>query len=120
MKKTVPMLIAGAALAGIALPSLAQEPGNARHGRQVAEMTCAECHAVERGRIRSKNGHAPTFESIAMTRGMNAMALRVALKTSHREMPNLMLSDSDTDDVIAYIQSLTAPNPAGAGRQGGQ
>lgn len=119
MKKTIPMLIAGAALIGFALPSIAQEPGNARHGRQLAEMTCAQCHAVGRGRIRSKNGQAPTFETIAMTRGMNAMALRVALKTSHREMPNLMLNESDTDDVIAYIQSLNGSKSSGGARQGG-
>jgi hypothetical protein len=39
-------------------------------------------------------------------RGMNAMALRVALQTSHTKMPNLMLKEDDRESVIAYILSL--------------
>ena len=35
-----------------------------------------------------------------------AQALGVFLKTSHPTMPNIMLSDNERDDVIAYILSL--------------
>ena len=111
--KRLQVAVAAAAFTGMAV-ALAQEPGDTRRGRAIAEMTCAQCHAVERGRIRSRNGQAPTFESIATAGGMTPMALRVALQTGHREMPNLALSMNDTDDVIAYIESLKYAPP---GRQ---
>jgi mono/diheme cytochrome c family protein len=37
---------------------------------------------------------------------MNAMNIRVALRTSHREMPNLALTNEQVEDVAAYILSL--------------
>jgi mono/diheme cytochrome c family protein len=104
--RSLSIVIAGAALTAAVIPAPAEDAGNARAGHMVAEMICAQCHAVERGRIRSPNGQAPTFESIAMARGMTEMALRVALKTAHREMPNLALGTGETDDVVAYIESL--------------
>jgi hypothetical protein len=49
---------------------------------------------------------APTFRAIANTPGMTALALNVFLRTPHRSMPNLVISDGDRDNVIAYILSL--------------
>jgi hypothetical protein len=37
---------------------------------------------------------------------MTAAALRAALNTSHRTMPNLVIKDDDADSIIAYILSL--------------
>jgi hypothetical protein len=37
---------------------------------------------------------------------MTAIALTVALQTSHATMPNIILSPDDRRDVIAYILSL--------------
>jgi hypothetical protein len=37
---------------------------------------------------------------------MTATALRAALNTSHRTMPNLVIKDDDADSIIAYILSL--------------
>lgn len=47
-----------------------------------------------------------TFEVIANTPGMTAIALNVWLTSSHRNMPHLILSAQERDDVIAYITSL--------------
>jgi hypothetical protein len=47
-----------------------------------------------------------TFEVIAKTPGMTGMALSVWLTTPHRNMPHLILSAQERDDVIAYITSL--------------
>ena len=33
----------------------------------------------------------------------------VFLRSNHKEMPNLIISNSDTDDLIAYILSLKEP-----------
>ena len=103
-------IVSAAATLAMTIPASAQESGNATAGHAVAEMICAQCHAVEAGRIRSPNGQAPTFEAIAMSRGMTEMGLRTALMAAHREMPNLALNGRDRDDVAAYIESLkTAP-----------
>ena len=87
-------------------PALSQELGSARQGQQLAESVCAECHAVKRGAVRSPDRQAPTFESVAQTPGMTPMAIRVWLRSAHREMPNIMLEQGEIDDVIAYLETL--------------
>ena len=49
---------------------------------------------------------ALAFTVIADVRGMSAMALHVALQTSHRSMPNIVLDPQERADVVAYILSL--------------
>jgi hypothetical protein len=55
---------------------------------------------------RSTNEKAPTFVRIANISGMTTAALRAALHTAHRTMPNLVIKDDDADSIIAYILSL--------------
>jgi len=105
MQRTIIALVT-VSLAVSAGSLAAQEMGDAKRGHLLAETVCSECHAIDRGAPRSRNGNAPTFESIANTRGMTPMALRVALRTPHREMPNLVLKNGDIDDVIAYLDTL--------------
>ena len=106
MNRIVATMIAGAAMVCFTSPSFSQELGNAKRGEILAQMVCAECHAVEKGAVRSRNGNAPAFTTLATTPGMTPMALRVALRTSHREMPNLVLKNDQVDDVIAYLATL--------------
>jgi cytochrome c len=99
-----------AALLGIVAslsPSHAQE-GDSREGLVVAQQLCATCHSVLRGAAASPNSKAPTFEKIAAVPGMTALALSVALRTSHKEMPNIILDAEQRANVIAYILSLRA------------
>jgi mono/diheme cytochrome c family protein len=84
----------------------AQPTGEPLKGRAFAEEICAECHAVLRGQRQSPNGEAPTFEEIATTPGMTSVALTAALRTPHRRMPNIILSDEQLRNVIAYFLSL--------------
>ncbi len=86
------------------LPALAQE-GDARAGLTLAQNTCVTCHAI-RGGQQSANANAPSFEKIASVPGMTAIALQASLQTSHRSMPNLILSTEDRRNVAAYILSL--------------
>ena len=90
----------------VTMPAFCQELGSARQGQMLAESVCAECHAVEKGALRSRNDHAPTFENIATTPGMTPTAVRVWLRSAHREMPNLVLKPDEVDNVIAYLQTL--------------
>jgi mono/diheme cytochrome c family protein len=84
----------------------AQQVGSAEEGLQLAREACAECHLVEKTAGYSTNADAPTFEAIAKTPGMTSTALTVALQTSHRTMPNLVIKGDDAMNIIAYILSL--------------
>jgi mono/diheme cytochrome c family protein len=84
----------------------AQDVSERLKGASFAQQICAECHAVEAGQPRSPNGQAPTFETVAKTPGMTAIALTAILRTSHRTMPNIILADDDLRSVIAYIITL--------------
>lgn len=84
----------------------AQEPGDARAGLSFAKKNCAECHAIRQGETESPNPEAPSFDSVAKTRGMTGRALAVWLQTSHPTMPNFLISRTDRNNVISYIMSL--------------
>jgi mono/diheme cytochrome c family protein len=84
----------------------AQQPSDWQRGRLLARQVCAECHAVEIRQFRSRNALAPSFTAVADTPGMTAMALNAFLHTSHRAMPNLILSDDQVAGIITYILSL--------------
>ncbi|MBF9196941.1 c-type cytochrome [Microvirga terrestris] len=84
----------------------AQEAGDPSAGLRLAREVCAACHAVESGQNRSPRAQAPTFTDIALVPGMTTTALTVALRTSHKTMPNIMLEPRELRDVTAYITSL--------------
>jgi mono/diheme cytochrome c family protein len=87
-------------------PVRAQDIGDTANGAAIARQVCVECHAVERGQSRSSNEEAPTFDAIAKTPGMTSIALTAALRTSHRRMPNIILSDAELKDIVAYLLTL--------------
>jgi mono/diheme cytochrome c family protein len=77
--------------------------GNPLIGRQTAIALCASCHQV----IGEKRlGGPPSFLDIANMPSTTALSLKVFLRSSHKEMPDLIISDSDTDDLIAHVLSL--------------
>ena len=83
----------------------AQQFGNVREGRRLAHAECAQCHSVEK-KGHSTNPAAPAFDDIANVPGMTSMALTVALRTSHRSMPNIIIKGRNAQNIIAYILSL--------------
>jgi mono/diheme cytochrome c family protein len=87
---------------------LAQESGDPKQGLAVAGQVCSSCHAIDKGT--SPMADAPSFDTLAQTPGMSALALNVALRSSHKTMPNLVLAPDEHNDVIAYILSLKARN----------
>ena len=80
--------------------------GDISSGRDLARTVCAECHRVEKGQKSHKLSPAKAFQEIASNPARTALSLRVFLRTPHRNMPNLVLTESETDNVIAYILSL--------------
>ena len=95
-----------ALVAGAAASAQAQTPPQPRAGLELARRLCAGCHAVERGNLHSIEPRAPAFTAIAGVRGVSARALAAALQTSHRVMPDIVLTPSARADVVAYILSL--------------
>jgi mono/diheme cytochrome c family protein len=98
--------MAGALLLVTVTAASAQDMGDAKIGLRLAENVCSPCHAVRAGQDRSPNPEAPAFETLANIPGMTGTALTVALRTSHRTMPNLMFEGHELADLIAYILSL--------------
>jgi mono/diheme cytochrome c family protein len=103
MKRT---LLASLALSAAACPAIAADTDDVRLGRELARQICADCHAVRPAEVQSPNRNAPSFEDIAGVSGISPIALKVALRSSHKEMPNIILNDDEIDRVIAYILSL--------------
>jgi mono/diheme cytochrome c family protein len=80
--------------------------GNSQAGLAVARQVCSECHAIQKGQVRSPNSRSPTFVELANAPGMTATALMVALTTPHAGMPMFILTAEQRESVIAYILSL--------------
>ncbi|MEZ5817653.1 MAG: cytochrome C [Hyphomicrobiaceae bacterium] len=87
--------------------ALAQGSSNVSgRGEELATRLCAECHAVEPGAMVSPREGVASFQAIADTPGMTALALEVWLTTPHREMPHLLLDTGERQDLITYMTSL--------------
>jgi len=99
------LILAGIVTFGLSGGAVAQEADIAA-GKAYAEQVCATCHAVEQGEEESPLYQAPTFQSVADTPGMTEMALSVWLQSSHPTMPNIVLSQDEIRNVVAYIRSL--------------
>jgi mono/diheme cytochrome c family protein len=89
------LLLANAACA------FGQQAGDATAGRRLAEASCLQCHGSPTAKVK-----AAAFAAIAAMPSTTAQSLGVFLRTSHAAMPNLILSASERDDVIAYILSF--------------
>lgn len=91
---------------GNQIEALAQETGNIAEGRALARSVCAECHAIDDGFLASPDPGATPFEIVANMPEMTAMALAIWFRTPHPSMPNLILTDQETENIVAYIHSL--------------
>lgn len=87
--------------------AVAQPMGDPVAGRAFALEACTPCHTVATDQLSPPRfAVAPDFRAIANTRAMTETALHAFLSTPHPTMPNLILSQHEQDDVIAYILSL--------------
>ena len=79
--------------------------GNPLIGRQTATTLCVPCHLIGETR---RDG-PPSFVDIANMPSTTALSLKVFLRSNHNGMPNLIIPDSEADDLIAYILALKQP-----------
>jgi mono/diheme cytochrome c family protein len=102
------LIPAGALAALLASFAVLAEPvsGDPVEGEKFAREICVTCHEVDKGQHGISLEGAPAFQDVADDPAVTSLALRVFLRSPHEVMPDLMLSDTETDDVITYILSL--------------
>jgi len=82
------------------------EIGDTHEGREFARNVCIACHLVDKTETNDTDYEATAFQTIADNIAHTRLSLRVFLTTPHKDMPNLVLTDTQTDNIIAYILSL--------------
>ena len=90
-------------LAGIPAAAFSSAAGDAAKGAQLARQWCAHCHIIGQAPAPSTVQQGPpAFTAI----GMTGDQIRAFLTRPHGAMPDLALTRTEIDDVIAYIESL--------------
>jgi mono/diheme cytochrome c family protein len=74
-------------------------------GHRLAEAWCESCHAI-RSHVLEMPGEPPSFQAIANQPGMTPLALKVFFRTSHKDMPNLVVAPVQAEALANYILSL--------------
>ena len=80
---------------------------DAAAGQRLARASCSACHQIDGGVARPGDA-APSFGSIANAPQVTPLMIHVFLQTTHENMPNLVLTNIEIDDVSEYILSLRA------------
>jgi len=89
------------------IPAAMAQQRDPAPGRRIAERDCTLCHEVRPGETGpGAMASAPPFQLVARQPSTTELALRVFLRTSHADMPNILLSEAEIDDLVAYIVSL--------------
>jgi len=97
----VTTLAAGAPAAGVQAAEF-----NTAAGKQIATEWCAACHIIEEGQGETMSTAAPSFFDIAADPAVTETGLRAFFASPHDQMPDLQISNSEADNLIAYILSL--------------
>jgi mono/diheme cytochrome c family protein len=77
--------------------------GNPGFGKGLANPLCGDCHIVSPDQQFSGGRLGPNLVERARDPGITELALRSYMQTTHPVMPNIMLSQQQTDDIIAYL-----------------
>ncbi len=105
--RRLPLLAAVVALLLAAGPAGAAEDGiDVARGQELARAWCSECHQVEPDRLIGPYSDVPSFTAVARQTSSTESAIRAFLATPHPNMPNLMLTPAETNEVVDYILSL--------------
>jgi mono/diheme cytochrome c family protein len=74
-------------------------------GERLARQWCANCHVISRSGPSASLPQGPPSFRVAAGH-LNSEQLRAFLTHPHGQMPDLSLTRSEIDDLIAYIESL--------------
>jgi mono/diheme cytochrome c family protein len=111
------LFVVAAAIMAAQFPALAEPiQGDPVSGREIATKQCSSCHLVlprlfsgRKDPSSADKDGAPSFQSVADLPSTTGLSLNVFLHSNHKNMPNMVLSHADSDDLIAYILSLKKP-----------
>lgn len=97
-------------LSGAMAPGLSvamAQSADSSAGARLAQETCASCHAIGADpAAKSPDTKAPPFLAVAKMPSTTELSIKVFLRSSHRNMPNFILSSEEIDAIAAYILSL--------------
>lgn len=91
------------------LLSATAQAQNASTGAQLVKSDCATCHAVG-DEAKSPEPKAPRFADVADMPSTTELSLKVFLRSSHKNMPNILLEPDEIDAVADYILGLKKKN----------
>jgi len=99
------LLVAGLLITVTGASALAATngPGNPGYGRGLASELCGDCHIVSPDQKLGGGRVGPNLVERARDPEITELALRSYLQTTHPVMPNIMLTQQQTDDIIAYL-----------------
>ena len=80
--------------------------GDRDEGYALAKKTCVRCHRIGKAEETPKLYPATAFQDIADRPEVTELSLRVFLKTPHTDMPDLILTETEIDNIVAYILGL--------------
>lgn len=95
-----------ALLAVLPFEAAAQPAGDPDAGHQIAQTWCSSCHVIGPEQQRATSTGAPPFTAVANAKTTTSLGLHAFFQSPHQRMPDLHLSRSEMDDVVAYILSL--------------
>jgi len=110
MRLLAALMIAGSVMAPTIVEG--QTMADPAAGAKLALEVCAQCHFVAENQPLIPRADAPPFDEVAAEPSVTELSLRVFLQTPHRNMPDLHLSQKETDDVIGFILSLKGQGDA--------
>jgi mono/diheme cytochrome c family protein len=100
----LPYFVASAILAA-QFPVFAQPVGgDPASGSSFATRLCSSCHRILPMTLSDRD--PPSFQSIADQPSTTGISLNVFLHSNHNNMPDFILSSTESNDLIAYILSL--------------
>jgi cytochrome c2 len=95
-------MISMAAIVGTAASAATDGLGSPGYGRGLAADLCGDCHIVAPDQ--QYDGQiGPNLIERVREPEITELALRSYLQTTHPLMPNIMLTQEQADDVIAYL-----------------
>jgi mono/diheme cytochrome c family protein len=76
-------------------------------GRQIAEVNCAECHAVG-GEDASRHPDAPPFRDLSMRYPLDALeeAFAEGIYVGHPDMPEFEATPEQIGALLAYLDTI--------------
>ena len=95
-----------AALLALA-PAAKAQTADPTTGARLARTVCSTCHAIgDDPKAKHPDPAAPSFVDVSRMPSTTELSLKVFLRSSHKNMPNIILTPEEIDSVAAYILGL--------------